>query len=237
MDFAVRCLPLDGLTHLTIHQGCDFCGDRTFFSPPVCLTRHHDRKASGIIFMDLSSMRSPSRRATVEETVAAAREICRKHQHVIDAMKDATAPRDIALRIFLSEIAQERSPARRASHPRASADGVGSLGGDSSPKVELTNPAPTPNMKHMPQPSGEFSPGLRSPVSERSMEFGCRYCNEPSSRFCKETGRRHETREDRARRQWKQLFQLLYNTNRFLRATGRLRQENSCVEEFFIELT
>ena len=64
---------------------------------------------------------------------------------------------------------------------------------------------------------------------------GCFYCNEPTSRFCKETGRRHENGTEKAIRQWRRIYRQLALASSFV-SSARLAKVNTCVEEYTIEL-
>lgn len=63
----------------------------------------------------------------------------------------------------------------------------------------------------------------------------CPYCKEPASRFCKETGRRHETPDEKAERRWKHVFRQLSLASSFV-SNVRLSKKNSCIEDQGVEL-
>ena len=63
----------------------------------------------------------------------------------------------------------------------------------------------------------------------------CPYCNEPSRPFCPESGRRHETHEERGMRLWRVMFRFLQFSSRVAQVE-RLSNPNTCSEEFYIEL-
>jgi hypothetical protein len=63
----------------------------------------------------------------------------------------------------------------------------------------------------------------------------CPYCNEPSSRFCKETGRRHETRDEAAERRWRHLYRQMVVASSFI-SMARLSKKNTCEVDDTVEL-
>ncbi len=63
----------------------------------------------------------------------------------------------------------------------------------------------------------------------------CPYCTDSRRRFCPESGRRHETKEERARRFWRTIVRQT-QFSRSMASTTRLAQENTCAEEFYIEM-
>eukprot|EP00759_Apiculatamorpha_spiralis_P006091 PhF_6_TR13593/c0_g1_i1/m.21749 len=63
----------------------------------------------------------------------------------------------------------------------------------------------------------------------------CPYCDEPSTRFCKESGKRHETPEERAKRRWRTTFRQLATANKFV-SFARLQKVNTCAEVFTVNL-
>ena len=110
------------------------------------------------------------------------------------------------------------------------------------------SPAPVPaggkaSPAPQPQTSGSQSSKRAEPTVEEKKASPpqeecnrtCIYCNEPSSRYCKETGRRHENAEERANRQWKTMFRQLAMASQFVNK-ARLNKPNTCVEDFGIEL-
>jgi hypothetical protein len=63
----------------------------------------------------------------------------------------------------------------------------------------------------------------------------CPYCDEPYRPFCPESGRRHETAEEKCQRMWRTLFRQLQFSAKMASAK-RLEKPNTCAEEFYIEL-
>ncbi len=63
----------------------------------------------------------------------------------------------------------------------------------------------------------------------------CAYCDEPSRPFCPESGRRHETKDERSHRLWRFMFRWLQFSSRVAHVE-RLAKPNTCSEEFYIEL-
>ena len=63
----------------------------------------------------------------------------------------------------------------------------------------------------------------------------CPYCTEPDRRFCPESGRRHETAEEKSQRLWRTMFRYVQFSCR-VACVERLEKLNTCSEEFYIEL-
>ncbi len=74
------------------------------------------------------------------------------------------------------------------------------------------------------------------PAGQRASRLeSCPYCQEPSSRFCKETGRRHETTDEKGERRWKHIFRQLSLASSFV-SNVRLSKKNTCLESEGVEL-
>lgn len=198
---------------------------------------------------------------SLEEAQSLARELCKRHE---DLMQSATgmaaSPRDVALKIFLAEmgggdgqsIAGSPSPARsttgsglfanpaspspaRMSTTATNASAtvpISSSGGKPSPGATAAA-ASSSAMTAMPSTVGSSVHGGAD--AQASRLEACAYCNEPSSRYCKETGRRHETSGERATRLWRTIFRQLQCASHFI-DTARLNKPNSCVEDYAVEL-
>jgi hypothetical protein len=63
----------------------------------------------------------------------------------------------------------------------------------------------------------------------------CPYCTEPGRRFCPESGRRHETADERSLRLWRTLYRQMQFHSRMANV-ARLDKPNTCAEEFFVEI-
>lgn len=63
----------------------------------------------------------------------------------------------------------------------------------------------------------------------------CPYCDTPFTKFCHESGRRHETPEEKAERRWKHLFRQMAMMSSFV-SNVRLSKKNTMVEEASVEL-
>jgi hypothetical protein len=63
----------------------------------------------------------------------------------------------------------------------------------------------------------------------------CPYCQEPHKRFCPESGRRHESPDDKVRRMWQALFRQVQFSSR-MASLARLDKPNTCAEEFYVEI-
>eukprot|EP00388_Colpodella_angusta_P007191 GDKJ01020527.1.p1 GENE.GDKJ01020527.1~~GDKJ01020527.1.p1 ORF type:complete len:170 (-),score=5.21 GDKJ01020527.1:28-537(-) len=159
---------------------------------------------------------------TADEALAIARELCSRHVGLLDDAVSESV-RDTALRVILTEAA--------------------SPGSYSPSKERIFSPEP---LKLHNDHSETFRPQLerkgstlsttssrRSGGKGKSLE--CFYCNEPRSRFCKETGRRHESGLEKAMRQWRRIYRQLSLAASFV-SSARLSKLNTCVEEFAIEL-
>ena len=72
---------------------------------------------------------------------------------------------------------------------------------------------------------------VRGPASAL---VSCPYCDEPYRRFCPESGRRHETQDERASRLWRTMFRQIQFSAKMVSA-ARLEKPNTCAEEFYIE--
>ena len=76
---------------------------------------------------------------------------------------------------------------------------------------------------------------LKESHGKKSTLPDCPYCSEPHRRFCPESGRRHETAEEKATRLWRTMYrQSLFSLR--LAAASRINEENTCAEEFFVEI-
>lgn len=165
---------------------------------------------------------------TVEEAMAVAKEMCRRHPELVRTAGTAHTARDVALKIFLQEVACNAeelssiasSPRRDRSTPRAPA--------------EAATPSPAKTHHSDPMTPAQVL-ASSSPRAEGSALPNCNYCNEPETRYCKNTGRRHETPQQRSVRLWKHIYRQLQVASNFI-STARLEKKNTCVEEFAVEL-
>ena len=83
------------------------------------------------------------------------------------------------------------------------------------------------------QPSGGDTMAIAG--AKASNLQSCPYCKEPTSRFCKETGRRHETPEEKANRRWKHIFRQYSLASSFV-SNVRLSKKNTCLDQEAVEL-
>ena len=165
---------------------------------------------------------------SAEDALRVAKELCSRHAGIVDAGNDREA-RDVALRVVLAEVMSPGSTTDVGSPEAKRHFDREPTSQDASPARAL-NDTPSPKL---------LSPTDKSPNSTRSRRSSCPescfYCTEPSSRYCKETGRRHETPQQRASRQWRQLYRQMALASTFV-STARLAKVNTCVEEFAIDL-
>ena len=168
---------------------------------------------------------------SADDALRVARELCTRHAGIVDAGSDREA-RDIALRVVLAEVMSPGSTTEVGS-PEAKRhfDREPSSQATPNPSRALNN---TPSPKYL-SPTGKAPSTLRSRKSSSARGEECFYCTEPGSRYCKETGRRHETVQQRASRQWRQLYRQMALASTFV-STARLAKVNTCVEEYAIDL-
>ncbi len=172
-----------------------------------------------------------------DEAQAVAHEMCRRHPELVSAIGPRASARDVAIKILLTELqmgSPSLSPDRRegttTASPGANVSAIPFHTGDSSPAT-VRQTSSSPNAQHRTQQHPESATGVSDDVSNRK----CAYCNEPATRYCKETGRRHETPGERAERQWRTIFRQVSLASRFVNS-ARLAKPNTCVEEFAVEL-
>ena len=63
----------------------------------------------------------------------------------------------------------------------------------------------------------------------------CPYCAEPYRRFCPESGRRHETKEERCERLWRTLYRQTQFAGQMV-SHRVVDSKNTCVEVFIVDL-
>lgn len=164
---------------------------------------------------------------SAEEALRVARELCARHSGIVSAGSDREA-RDVALRVVLAEVMAPGS-----STPMGSPEALRHYERDVSPIKGGGSPQPGLTSRNLDAKSSAAVSPARSGSFSR-ME-ACFYCTEPTSRYCKETGRRHENPEQRAKRQWRQLYRQMALASTFV-STARLSKVNTCVEEYAIDL-
>jgi len=163
-----------------------------------------------------------------EEAMILAKELCQRHGAIIKGIGSSQTARDAALRILLSEI-QAGEPVAKgvASRPLAVGVPVGSSSGQNT-----TTPQKLSAIKPQSRNNNNAS---EVPKVDYSAMRKCTYCNEPTSRYCKETGRRHGSSEERALLRWKAIYRQLANASHFV-STARLSKPNTCVEDYAVQL-
>lgn len=169
---------------------------------------------------------------TMDEALAVAKTMCSKHPDLVKTVGTTGTPRDVALKIFLSEVSSDpssgfkydvtppRSEPRQAAAGADAATPVGSAsatGADgsstSAPAAHAATVGPAPN-----------------PTDRQ-----CPYCDDAGTRYCKNTGRRHETPEEKSVRLWRHMYKQLVIASNFIN-TARLAKKNTCVEDYAVEL-
>lgn len=153
-----------------------------------------------------------------------------------DIDNSSLSPADKAVALFVRKA--ERDPAVLLQLTRLAAGGSKSFL-DSDPAAggyfATVAPIPTP-VAAIAQPQREASVAVSPAGAERHTALeACPYCNEAWSRFCKETGRRHETSEERAERRWKHLFRRMSLAASFI-DNSRLQKKNTCEEDYSVEI-
>lgn len=161
-----------------------------------------------------------------------AKEMCRRHPELVQASGTASPPRDIAMKIILSELAQNQgielrydmhSPDSKSGSPAVRDDGLSPYANAAHASAALGRP-------------GAFQPTpMHGTLEPQNALDQCPYCDEPKSRYCKETGRRHETAQGRAVRFWRHIYRQLSIASNFIN-TARLSKPNTCTEEYAVEL-
>ncbi|CUG85644.1 Hypothetical protein, putative [Bodo saltans] len=158
---------------------------------------------------------------STEEALVLAKEMCSRHHDLIQGIGPSKTARDIAMAILLEELqtgepiakqVQQSNIGQQQAYP-FSAGGGGGAGFNGGGG---TDTAPT------------------SPTSGRNVR-GCPYCSEPTSRYCKETGRRHQNAEERALLYWKRCYRQFALASQFV-SSARLAKKNTCVEDYAVEL-
>lgn len=170
---------------------------------PVFTT--HVKGSSELIRSSMMQVRN------TEEALVLAKEMCARHNDLVQEVGPRFTARDIALRILLEEMQADEPTAKRV---RAALNTAQKLSHDGAPQTGST--AATT------QPPPEST-------------FQCPYCTEPSSRYCKETGRRHQSPEQRALEYWRKIYRRFALASQFI-TSARLSKRNSCIEDYSVEL-
>lgn len=151
------------------------------------------------------------------DLIRLAESLCAQHAAIINADANDESSASLVAQRILNDAASKSSAMPVGVLPRLSlATAIGASGGGSGP----TSTTPRSGLKQA------------SPVTRLK---DCPYCNDSRRRFCPESGRRHETDDERALRYWRMIVrQLQFSTT--VASAARLNQENTCAEEFFVEL-
>ncbi len=173
-----------------------------------------------------------------EEALTLARAILHKNRHYIvdEAIKhsprngsavDPNLARSLAVRLYASEV--ENSCKELLTLP---------LG------LSANSPSASPQQHGSANSAGKGTEPQQHPPSSSAIQDRkgavstlpyCRYCDEPWRRFCPESGRRHETREERTRRLWR----IMWRQQQFISKMtnlARLEKPNTCEEEYYVEI-
>lgn len=156
---------------------------------------------------------------SAEEAIAMAKEMCSRHRSMVLEIGPHCTPRDVALKILLEELHQGEPTAKKIQRAMNQVkQQQATLSSSEQPSAGLDDNAPTSD-------SNFAAANLRN----------CPYCTEPSSRYCKETGRRHQNSEERAMTLWKKLYRRFALASQFV-SSARLAKKNTCVEDYSVEL-
>ena len=174
-----------------------------------------------------------------DEAQAVASDMCRRYPGLVQEVGPGASARDVAVKILLRELQSGSPSMSKLSPPRpgaASTQGGTSPGGTSlqggdGGRLDVTG------IPYDSSPGQSPSKGQEAQQvdSTGSKVEPCPYCPEPGSRYCKETGRRHETPAAKTLRQWKTIYRQLAMASQFVN-TARLGKANTCVESDAIEL-
>lgn len=180
----------------------------------------------------------------LDEAMRVARAMCERHPDLVKTVGITNSARDAALKIFLHEVAHENANAASFNvsaieagdgSVRRLAERTPSAVGDNSPNAA----SPTPHRQRSASAtSGQSSPdviGVNPNAKPDANGRICAYCREPSTRYCKETGRRHESEKERAVRMWKHIYRQMHVASNFI-STARLEKPNSCLEDYAVDL-
>ncbi len=164
---------------------------------------------------------------SAEEAMIMAKELCGRHAGLVKGLGVAGSAREVALKILLHEL-QQGEPVAKAVLAR--------------PVVGTSAVAAAPSSSSADQPGGSNKGDAAKPkivhetiIVDFSAMRQCAYCTEPTSRFCKETGRRHGTKEERALVTWKKMYRQLQIASQFVNS-ARLGRGNTCTEGDSIEI-
>jgi hypothetical protein len=162
---------------------------------------------------------------SAREVLAAARQLCRENKEEVAAAIDEETANVAAAKIVADANMHDSSQPigvaiaaalQRAGRESANADTVTEAAAAAGP----------------PLTEAERALKRKGPASSLS---DCPYCTDPSRRFCPESGRRHETSEERGQRLWRAMFRQLQFHSR-MADLGRLEKPNTCAEEFYVEI-
>lgn len=164
----------------------------------------------------------------LDEAILLAKELCRRHEGLVQSVGPTNTARDIATRILLEEL-QSGEPTANELRSRNAPPAGSVLPRKRDPTSPTSHTAPTLLV----------TSGNKTLLAEeqQSLLEGrlCPYCTEPTSRYCKETGRRHQTQKERLLFLWKRLYRHYSLASQFVTA-ARLAKKNTCVEDYTVEL-
>lgn len=165
---------------------------------------------------------------TLEEAMEVAKHMCARHPDLVRSVGPTQTARDVALKIFLQEIASRPEELSSiAASPQRTALNFTS--------IDEQSPAQSPvqSDRHDVPDVSPSNPARSN--SAAATDRTCFYCDDASTSFCKNTGRRHETIEEKNLRLWRHIYRQLHVASNFI-STARLEKKNTCVEEFEVEL-
>ena len=173
---------------------------------------------------------------------------CSKHPEVVSASSEneKLSAMDKAIKIISLETSTDKgkSDLFRAAAPFG-VSFLDSIPGQPHPATDFlgardltsTSSSSNNNNKNSQQQQQQPSEGdiMAIAGAKASNLQSCPYCKEPTSRFCKETGRRHETPEEKANRRWKHIFRQYSLASSFV-SNVRLSKKNTCLDQEAVEL-
>jgi hypothetical protein len=161
---------------------------------------------------------------SAREVLAAARQLCRENKGDVSSAVDEETAHVAAAKIVADATMQDSSaPVGVAIAGALQRAGRESENADAVTEAAAAAPSLT---------EAERALKRKGPASTLA---SCPYCSDPSRRFCPESGRRHETEDERGVRLWRAMYRQLQFHSR-MADLGRLEKPNTCAEEFYVEI-
>ena len=172
---------------------------------------------------------------------------CSKHPEVVSASpeNEKLSAMDKAVKIISLETSTEKGKSElfRAAAPFG-VSFLDSVPGQPHPATDFLGARDLSSSANNNNNNNNTKPTSSSATTDGTMAIAgtkasnlsqCPYCKEPASRFCKETGRRHETPEEKANRRWKHIFRQYSLASSFV-SNVRLSKKNTCLDQDAVEL-